>query len=174
MSTFELAIYTILKHEGSFTNNPTDRGGATKYGISQRFLSHLTDEEVTIEDMKNLTKETAIKLYKTYWWDRYNYNTIVNQSIATKVFDLAINMGPYYAHRLLQRACWKVNKNIITELKDDGILGPITMNIVNNLNPTFLLSSLQNEAAEFYRSLHKPEFEKGWLTRLYDEYRMEN
>ncbi len=168
MSTFELAVDKILQHEGHFVNHPADPGGATKYGISQRFLSHLLNRQITIEEIKNLTKKDAIQLYKAHWWDRYHYNAIIDQSIATKILDLAINIGPFYAHRLLQHACWSINGELIAGLKDDGIIGSLTINAVNSFNPALLLASLQNEAAKYYHSLNQPSFEKGWLTRVYN------
>lgn len=173
MSQFILAIETLLHHEGGFINHIKDTGGATKYGISQRYLSHLLKREVTMDDIQKLSKEKAIQIYKIHWWERYNYSSIANQAIATKVFDLAVNMGPFYAHRLLQRACWKVGGRRLPELVDDGIIGPITLNVVNNMNPESLLSALKNDAAEFYQSLHKSEFEKGWIKRARDEYKKE-
>lgn len=174
MSTFELAIVTILQHEGGFINNPNDKGGATNFGISQRYLSHLLNREVTTEEIKTLSKEKAMQIYKKHWWDQYSYGAIMSQAIATKVFDLAINIGPYYAHRLLQHACWKTQGRKLPELIDDGIIGPITINVVNNINPESLLSAIKSEATEFYRSLHKPAFEKGWIKRANDEYKKEH
>ena len=35
---FEEAIKVILKHEGGYSNDKDDPGGATDYGISLRFL----------------------------------------------------------------------------------------------------------------------------------------
>lgn len=38
MRPFEDFVKVILKHEGGYVDHPNDPGGATKYGISLRFL----------------------------------------------------------------------------------------------------------------------------------------
>ena len=49
-----------LEGGGKVTNNPSDRGGLTKYGISQKAFPN--------EDIANLTLERARQLaYDTYW-----------------------------------------------------------------------------------------------------------
>ena len=35
LTTFEEIIEQILKHEGGYVNDPNDRGGETKYGITK-------------------------------------------------------------------------------------------------------------------------------------------
>ena len=37
-ASFEAAIPTILRHEGGFSNDPQDVGGATNFGVSLRWL----------------------------------------------------------------------------------------------------------------------------------------
>ena len=38
MSHFDTAIKKVLKHEGGYVDHKNDPGGATKYGISLRFI----------------------------------------------------------------------------------------------------------------------------------------
>lgn len=180
MSNFDEAILTVLEHEGGFFNHPSDPGGATNYGISMRFLKQQGleqemdidhDGDLDIDDIRQMDLEKAKELYKRYWWDNYQYNRINSQIIATKIFDLAVNMGGKQAHKLVQRAC----KSCGITLQEDGILGPRTRSAINTLassNELALLASLRSEAAGFYRSLvaAKPQFQdfiNGWLNRAY-------
>ncbi|MDF2868306.1 MAG: hypothetical protein K0S11_1776 [Gammaproteobacteria bacterium] len=177
MSSFEQAIATILLHEGHFVNNPHDPGGPTKFGISLSWLKQLGELDSRIymdfdtnqdgildaRDISNLTEVAAMALYKTQWWDKYQYSQINVQRLATKVFDLAVNMGSKAAHRCLQRALRAAG----VQLEEDGILGPKTMAAVNQTDPVVLLAALRSEAAGYYRSLNKPFYEKGWLNRAY-------
>ncbi len=163
MSDFHLAIAVVLQHEGGFVDNAKDPGGATHFGISLRYLrQHRCN--ATVEDIKNLTREEAIKIYQTDWWERYHYSVIDHQVIATKVFDMAVNMGAKQAHICLQRALRAATEK---PLPEDGILGEKTVVAINTAYPKILLAALKSEAAGFYRSLHKSEFETGWLNRAY-------
>jgi lysozyme family protein len=178
MSSFDLAIATVLLHEGGFVNDPHDAGGATKYGISLRWLQSLGDIDsdgyldgdfdknnvVNAVDIKNLNLKEATDLYKKQWWDKYGYEKIQDQALATKVFDLAINAGPKVAHRCLQRALRAVTGE---KLIEDGVLGIKTLTAVNNVSSEVLLAAYRSEAAGFYRSLRNPLYEAGWLNRAY-------
>lgn len=178
MSSFELAIPIILAHEGPFVDDPQDPGGATNFGISLRFLKGLTnrhkqlisvydaDQNGVIEqqDIRQLTRNAAINIYKTYWWDCYKYSEISDQKIATKIFDLAVNMGSKVAHICLQRA---LRSSIGVDFPEDGKLDSKIFHTINNAHPMVLLAALRSEAAGYYRSLKKPRFEKGWLRRAY-------
>lgn len=182
MSTFERAIPVILKHEGGYVNNPNDPGGATNYGVSLRFLQSQPiqvgdfdqDGDVDAEDIKNMTVDDAKYIYKTFWWDKFRYGLIIDQTIATKVFDLSVNMGAARAHKLLQTA---LNKAFALRLTVDGIIGNATLNCINNAfssddNEQTLLTAYCNEAWGFYQRLiaGNPKFkvfERGWKVRAY-------
>lgn len=169
MSTFEIAILTVLKNEGGFVENSNDSGGPTNFGISLVWL-RLMGFNVNVDYVKHMTQETAIAIYKKYWWDRQSYFRITDQSIATKLFDLAVNEGTSQAFKLIQRACWSVNG--YRSLIDDGVLGEVSLTAINNAQPALILASLRSEAAGFYRSLvsERPKYEEfinDWLRRAY-------
>jgi len=176
MSRFDLAIPTVLEHEGGYVDDPDDPGGATNFGISLRYLkkqgAHVgdfdEDGDVDIDDIRAMSVDDAEHIYRTLWWDRFGYGKIVDQALATKVFDLAVNMGARQAHRLLQRACRAVGKPVT----EDGLLGPVTLAAVNELPAQAVLAALRSEAAGFYRVLiaadpGRRKWQSGWLRRAY-------
>jgi len=55
METFNEIIEVILEHEGGYVDDPHDRGGETKYGITKRFYPNV--------DIKNLRNEQAKIIY---------------------------------------------------------------------------------------------------------------
>ena len=178
---FSDALEFVLKHEGGYSNDPRDKGGATNYGISIRWLISIGDfdqdgfldgdfdhdGDVDWEDIAGMSREDAAHLYRTHWWDRFRYERLVDQSIARKTFDLAVNMGPGRAHKILQRA---INRFMPKEGKiaEDGQLGPLTFQAANGflLIPQ-LYKGICEEAAKYYVSLNRPEFISGWLKRAY-------
>lgn len=173
---FESAVSIVLKHEGGFVNDKDDVGGATNYGISLRFLKAAgididLDGRVNLNDIKKITVNNAKDILKKYWWDKYYYNKINDIEIATKVFDLAVNMGPISAHKILQKALNLVNKS---RLRVDGILGKITLDSINkseNNHNLFEAIILESELFYHYLVNKNPALKtylNGWLNRVYD------
>ena len=122
------------------------------------------DNTVNFKDIELINKAKAIEFYRKHWWAKYQYEKINNQNLATKVFDLSVNMGATPAHRCIQRA---IRATTGEQLIEDGMLGPKTLLAINTAQPDCLLAAYRSEAAGFYRSLKNPQYEKGWLNRAY-------
>jgi lysozyme family protein len=93
---------------------------------------------------------------------------IDDENIATKFFDLAVNMEIPQAVRLIQRALRSAGQTVA----DDGIIGPVTLAAINKADPTDLLAALKSEAAGYYRLIananpSQQRFITGWLNRAY-------
>ena len=158
---FLRAVEVVLAHEGGYVNDPRDPGGETKWGISKRSYPSL--------DIANLTREDAIAIYYRDWWRRYEYDRLQDDAVATKVFDLAVNMGPATAHRLLQEALVFLGYDIAV----DGVIGPQTIGAANKAEPKRVLQVLRWLAAhQYYRiAAQRPQsraFLIGWLKRAYN------
>lgn len=111
---FDRAIEVVLTHEGeTFTDNPVDKGGPTKFGIAQRWNPDV--------DVRALTREQAIEIYWERYWKGRGYEEL-RERIAIKVFDLAVNLGEKTAVSCLQRALRACG----IPVKIDGRLGPET------------------------------------------------
>ena len=180
MSTFDKAIGIILKHEGGYVNHPSDPGGATNYGISLRFLADYPnigdfdhDGDVDAEDIRVMTINDAMAIYRAAWWEKFKYELISDQTVATKVFDFSVNMGAKRAHILLQRA---LNRAFGLKLAEDGVIGPNTRNVINSAvdgsGKQLLIDAYSQVAWEFYQGLiaANPKlsaFAKGWKNRAF-------
>lgn len=180
-SHFDKAILITLKHEGGFVNDPVDPGGATNWGMSIRFLTNDAgdadgdgfldgdidkDGDIDVDDIKNMTVEEARKLYRIYFWDKYDYDTIVDFVVAARVFDMTVNMGPRQTGKIVQRALNNCGQNVGV----DGAIGKNTFAAINCTDPEILMAEIRQEHAQFYIDLiaAKPKFEKyrkGWLRR---------
>lgn len=83
------------KPDGGYTNDPTDPGGETKWGISKRAHPNL--------DIKNLTLEQAIPIYIEEYWKPAGCDSLdLINSVA--VFDTAVNCGVGRAKKWLKAA----------------------------------------------------------------------
>lgn len=171
MSSFDLAIPTILRHEGGLVDNPNDPGGITNFGVSLRWLKSKGlagdinhDGDVNATDIKIMTVDEAKGFYHQFWWDAYKYGNIIAQAVATKVFDAAVNMGAPRAHMFAQA---------VVGTTQDGVIGPQTLAEINAMPSLKFIVAYQEQMAQFYRRLvalnpARQEFLKGWLNRAYD------
>ena len=166
MTKFENAVEVVLQHEGGFVDDPADPGGATNWGISFRFLKDTLHRDATVAMVRDMFRAEAIAIYLTYFWRPNGYQDIADQTVATKVFDMAVNMGPEQAHKILQRGLIALGANVA----DDGILGPKTMAATNQADPVQLIGKIVGLQADFYTDLvaRKPALRKflhNWLHR---------
>ena len=174
---FDRAVQIVLEHEGKLNINDKDRGGATKYGISLRYLQLVDldlnkDGKVDVEDIFCVSQAIATNIYRKDWWDRYKYHEINDFAIAAKVFDLAVNMGATQAHKLLQVV---INRLSPHSLNIDGVLGSKTLYALNQMiddsKAIDILEGFKTAATSFYKELVINDseleiFEKGWLRRV--------
>ena len=180
---FNRSITHVLEHEGGFVDDPDDPGGATNWGWSLRTLVKIGDTDgdgwldgdldhdgdVDADDVRLMSLEGAIQLYRTQWWERYRYD-LYDYPVSSKLLDLAINMGHRQAAKILQRSTWAVRGDQL--LVDDGKLGNKSIHEIAGLDPASLRYAMRSEAAGFYRGLiaAKPvrrKYENGWLRRAY-------
>lgn len=150
MASFDIAITTVLSNEGGYVDNPNDPGGATAFGISANFFPGV--------DPKTLTKEQAEAILKENYW---RFDGLNDQPLATKLFDMAVNLGLGTAVKMAQ---------IAVDITADCIWGPKTEASLNGSSTIDVLTSLRNQQALYYDNLvaknpHLEVFLKGWLAR---------
>jgi len=156
MANFDLAIDKTLAHEGgsTLTNDANDRGGATKYGISQKSYPDV--------DIPGLTETQAKEIYQRDYWDRVRADDIHSQTIAENIFDTCVNMGVRSGSRLAQSAL-----NIDPA---DGIIGSQSLQIINAadeklFSAKFALAKMQRYADICTADSSQKKYLLGWLNR---------
>ncbi len=104
----------------------------------------------------------------------------MSQNVANAVFDFAVNMGASQAHKLVQRSLAKLGQKV----RDDGVLGDLSLMAINAVKPIELLIELAHQAAKFYITISLArvvrygtkeglKYLEGWLTRAYDIVKIE-
>jgi lysozyme family protein len=151
MTRAEKFIPKILFNEGNskVTDDPNDSGGLTKYGISQKSYPDL--------DIRNLTEENAISIYKKEYFDPCKIDQISNESLALQVFDFAVNAGNHRAIVILQSTVGVIA---------DGVIGMQTLNKVNSGD---YLNLYKQARINFYKSIgvgKNAKFLNGWINRV--------
>ncbi len=118
----------LIKREGGYVNNPADRGGATKFGITEA----VARENGYKGNMKDLPLEFAKSIYKKQYWlePRFDQVNALSPSVAEELLDTGVNCGPNFAKPLLQRALNLLNNQGRAgwpDLKVDGVYGSATL-----------------------------------------------
>lgn len=142
---FQRAVALVLEREGGYLDPKQaaaqgDKGGETKFGISKAAFPHL--------DIKNLTREQAIEVYRTEFWQRCLGDALPWHA-ALLAFDAAVQHGPSYAVRLLQR---------VVGVAEDGKIGPATFKALMKMPPEDFVACFQAERIIYYVG------QKGWLS----------
>src|ERR1700674_2164901 len=113
------AISASLQFEGeSYTDDPADPGGATKYGLTWRFLQDAIGSNAI--HPSELTLNDALSIYLAHIWEPGRFDVYARDGVALKTFDITINMGPGEAGRLLQTALNDVLHGAWAPLVVDG------------------------------------------------------
>lgn len=113
------AASRLIGVEGGHVNDPLDRGGETKYGVSLRFLAAEgafdddgdgkadfdldMDGDIDGADIRLLTKGDATYLFHRCFWQRLQAETFA-EPLGEMMFDQAVNGGLTTGRKLLQRA----------------------------------------------------------------------
>lgn len=192
---YAAAVKHVLAIERGFVDDPVDRGGATKFGISLRFLASEgafdddangiaefdldMDGDIDGQDIRKLTRGHAVYLYHRCFWLALDCD-VFDAPIGEMLFDQGVNGGRSSAGKLLQRA---INQALLrfpqgpgrpSQLAVDGKLGTMTRGalvLVLRLIGMDELCELFREAVrERYRSIafrnpSQQRFLKGWLAR---------
>jgi lysozyme family protein len=148
---FSEAVKIILEHEGGFVDHPSDPGGATKFGISQKAYPHL--------DIHSLTKDEAEEIYHKDYWLSLGIGRLP-ASIRLLVFDCAVNQGGTRAAMYLQRAIG---------VEADGVIGDLTLKAIDGIPADFIFDSIARQRLQSYVKHPKwSVFGAGWAKRLLD------
>ena len=159
VETFNIILPDLFKIEGGFANRSkkADPGGATNLGITIRTLGAYRDAPVTIQDVKDLTKEEATDIYKIQYWDAVKGDQMP-AGLDYALFDFAVNSGPGRAIRELQK---------ILNVAVDGVCGIMTLNAIKKQQAVFLIHELSAARLAFMKGLKNWEHNKnGWPARV--------
>lgn len=170
---FRHAVHEVLELEGFFSDDPKDRGGRTKYGITQGLWNNYRNGRAYMSaDVAEISMETAIEIYHKLFWTDLQCQHIPSQLVATELFEAAVNTGPNRGVKMLQAACNYNRKEGWEVLREDGVLGPITLAFVRRLlregYELPLFKAMNGEQYIWYKTLDDPHHSRGWTRRLPD------
>lgn len=121
------AIHHLIEREGGFSDHPSDRGGATRWGITE----NKAREHGYAGDMSEYPLSAAFAVYGSDYWDRLMLDDVasVSSDLACQLFDFGVNSGPSRAAKSLQRLLNALNSggDHYSDIQADGVIGSNTM-----------------------------------------------
>lgn len=101
-------IEEVIGREGGYSDHPADRGGPTRWGITQAVARANGYDG----DMRDLSRARAIEIYRQLYWRRPGFHRVAHHApaLAAELFDTGVNMGPAIALGFLQRALNALNR----------------------------------------------------------------
>ena len=162
MSRSQQIIPLILKHEGGYVNHPSDPGGATNKGITIKTFRRFIKPDGTIADLKALTTDQAVIVYKRNYWDAVLAD-LLPMGVDYTVADFAVNSGPARAAKVLQK---------VVGVTQDGQIGPATLKAVKAMPAKDIIRQVHANRLAFMKSIKGGKlwvtFGKGWQRRVDD------
>lgn len=161
---FTRAFLLTMDFEGGWSNHPSDRGGKTKFGVTQATLDHHNRQRDDKLSLRALTIKQAADVYYHEFWlaMRIDKLPLMVQGL---MFDWGVHSG-FFAIRSMQRHL---------KLKPDGVVGPRTRAaVVSEMRvngPKYLRRSLAIRRMKHLcrlvrRDRKQGDFIVGWFDRV--------
>jgi lysozyme family protein len=169
-------IDELIEREGGFVSHPADRGGPTRYGITEA----VARAHGYAGAMNQLPRNEPAAIYRRLYWLRPRFDQVAERAprVAAELFDTGANMGPAVAATFLQRALTALNRGgkDFPDLVPDGRISPATLTALDSFleargnrgGETVMLRALEALQGERYLRLAEKRpaneaFLYGWL-----------
>lgn len=125
-------IDRLIGVEGGYVNHPSDRGGETCWGITEKVARAYGYKG----DMKDLPRPVAQSIYRSAYWEELGLDRVAlyaSSSLAAELFDIAVNMGTSVPGSWLQRLLNALNRGgrDYPDILADGRIGTMTINALS-------------------------------------------
>lgn len=161
MNRLAICLAFVARWEGGWSDHAADRGGKTKFGITEKTWDAYAYRHGIVASVRDITLEQAHDVYaEGYWVPSHACDCAPGLDLA--VLDFAINSGVHRAVTYLQ---------VLLGVTSDGVWGPNTAAALASANPLAVARELCNEREALFRAIvtHDPSqavFLKGWLARV--------
>ncbi|WP_375270893.1 glycoside hydrolase family 108 protein [Sphingomonas sp.] len=168
-------IDAVIDREGGYSDHPADRGGATRFGITEAVAC----ANGYAGDMRHFSRGAAAAIYRRIYWTRPAFDQVATRApaLAAELFDTGVNMGPAVAVTFLQRALNALNRGAsdYADVTLDGRLGAQTLSALDRFlltrrasGETVLVKAIEALQGERYMALAEQRpaneaFLYGWL-----------
>jgi len=163
MERFERIFDYLLRVEGGYSDDKNDKGGKTKYGITEEEAREFGYKG----NMHDLTIDFAKNIYLKKYYLGNKLDKVVNDKVALSICDWAVNSG----RNGTKNAQIAINQLTNANLDVDGIIGNKTLEALNSIDPGKFLEVYHNLQRIYYKGKVEADrtqekFLTGWLNRV--------
>lgn len=164
---FKRAMPYLLVHEGGKVDHPSDPGGRTNQGVTQRvYNGYRVRKNLKTRDVYLMTAAERDAIYREQYWSVIKADQLP-AGVDYVIFDGAVNSSPVQSIKWCQRALAEAG---VYGGKIDGHMGEGTLAAIE-LHPNHdkLIEKICVRRVIFLRALKTwPVFERGWTKRVAD------
>ena len=125
--SIDSTIDGTIGKEGAYSNHPSDRGGPTKWGITER----VARKHGYTGDMRDLPRAEAVRIYRAAYVIAPGFDKVaeISPAVAEELFDTGVNMGPDVPARWFQEWLNVFNQRgrDYADINEDADIGPGTL-----------------------------------------------
>jgi lysozyme family protein len=141
---FNSCLNKVLQDEGGYSNDPSDSGGPTNFGITLGDYRLHINPQGTADDVKKMNINDAKNIYRSKYWDALDCDSL-SSGVDYTVFDYGVNSGLQRPRKALER--------------------------FKSLKSIQLIDAINNERTAFLQGLaaSRPKDQKflnGWMNRV--------
>jgi lysozyme family protein len=173
--TIETMIEATIGKEGGYSNHPSDRGGPTRWGITER----VARANGYTGDMRELPREKAVAIYRQEYAVKPGFAAVaeISPAVGEELFDTGVNMGPAVPSIWFQEWLNAFNGQgkLYADIREDGDIGPGTLKAFRDFlrvrgaeAEKVMLRALNCSQGERYKTLVRnraanEDFAWGWV-----------
>jgi len=160
--TFEDCLRFVLKWEGGFSDDPSDHGGATNRGITQKeYDAWRKDSGLSARSVKEISDDEVAAIYRNSYWTAVGCSYLASP-LNLVAFDSAVNTGVRQASKWLQRS---------VKVTPDGVVGKVTLSAIQQFDPVQVAEAVLDQRQDFYNDIVERDptqgkWLNGWLNRV--------
>jgi len=154
---FKVSLKEVLKHEGGWSDHPSDPGGATMKGVTIATFRAFVNPKGTKDDLRKITDAQLETVYRRQYWDKV-HGAELPDGVDFVTFDYSVHSGPTRAVKDLQK---------VVGVSQDGKIGPKTLEAIKSMGSRNVINKLCDTRLAFLKRLKTwPTFGKGWSRRV--------
>jgi hypothetical protein len=159
---FDKSINLMLGLEGGKTNEGTDRGGKTNYGITQfTYNAWNKKHKFPKRDVFTITPDIAKQIYKEEYWNLIKGDQLP-KNVANAILSMALTDGPQDSIKFVQK--------MLGVEPVSGVMGPITLGKIlektKNGDADFARAILNKQIDRYQKDEQASTYGKGWTNRV--------